>query len=61
MKGELYFNGFTGLIEFSITDNCFFRKILDIDDLVTYEAETKEKLKQEFKKAVKDYINDLHK
>lgn len=50
------YEGFTGSIEFSEVDNCFYGKILDVDDLVTYEAETKQQLEFEFKIAVNDYL-----
>lgn len=54
MKEHLNYKGFIGSIEFIEIDNCFFGEILDIDDLVTYEANTKEQLKLEFKVYVHD-------
>jgi len=48
--------GYSGSIETSKKDRCLFGKILFITDLVTYEAETVDKLEKEFIAAVDDYI-----
>lgn len=55
-NNEYKYKGYTGSIEFSSDDNCYFGKIYDIKDLVLYEAETVDDLYEEFKKAVDDYI-----
>lgn len=52
------YKGYEGSQEFSKTDNVYFGRILYIDDLVNYEAETKEDLKKEFELAVEGYINE---
>ena len=56
MKKLLHYKGFDGSIEISIDDNCLHGKILFIDDLVTYEAETPAQLQSEFEAAVEDYL-----
>jgi len=47
---------FIGSVDFSIEDGILFGKLLFINDLITYEAETLTGLKAEFKAAVEDYI-----
>ena len=52
----LNFKGYVGLIEPSIADKVLHGKILFINDLVTYEAETVAELEKEFQAAVTDYV-----
>jgi predicted HicB family RNase H-like nuclease len=47
---------FQGSVEYDSTDNIYFGCIQNVDDLVTYEAESKTALKQAFIEAVEDYI-----
>lgn len=56
MSKTLEYNGYSGSIEVSTEDNCIHGKILFINDLVTYEAETVPKLYAEFKESVDDYL-----
>jgi predicted HicB family RNase H-like nuclease len=56
MKDLLRYKGFLGSIEISVSDNCIHGKLLFIDDLVTYEAESPSQLKVEFEAAVEDYL-----
>ena len=56
MKTNLEYNGYRGSIEVSPEDNCLFGKILGINDVVTYEAETVIDLRQAFITAVDDYL-----
>lgn len=56
MKQILEHNGYQGSAEVSIEDNCLFGKILFINDLVMYSAETLDGLVNEFKAAVDDYL-----
>ena len=56
--GKFYeYRGYTGSIEFSSDDQCYFGRLLNINDLVHYEADSVEELNEEFKKAVDDYID----
>jgi predicted HicB family RNase H-like nuclease len=48
--------GYNGSIETSVEDNVLHGKVLCINDLVTYEAETLQGLKDEFIIAVEDYL-----
>ena len=50
------YKGFIGSVNVSVKDNCIYGKILFINDLVTYEADSIDQLKAEFKAAVDDYV-----
>ena len=45
-----------GSIKISLEDNCLHGKILNIADLITYEAQTVDELKAAFQAATDDYI-----
>ena len=47
---------YTGSIEYSGDDKCYFGYILDIDDVFAYEANIVEELETEFHKTVNEYI-----
>lgn len=49
-------NGYYGIIEFSAEDDCFFGKIVGINDLVIFEGKSVEEIKKSFFDAVDDYI-----
>jgi predicted HicB family RNase H-like nuclease len=50
------YKSYQGSIEISIEDDVLHGKILFINDLITYEATTVKKLRQEFEVAVDDYL-----
>ena len=52
----MIFGGFQGSIELSMEDNCMFGRILNIKDVVTYEAQTPQELEIAFRDAVVDYF-----
>lgn len=52
----LKYKDYIGSIEHSSEDRCFFGKILNIKDLVSYEGNTIEELEKSFKYMVNDYI-----
>jgi predicted HicB family RNase H-like nuclease len=57
------YKGYTGSIEFSEEDNVYHGKLLDIKDLVTYEALNKPRIQEVFEQAVDHYIElkeELH-
>lgn len=56
MKTTFSHKGYRGSIKASLDDNCLFGVILDINDVITYEAQTVEALHQEFMAAVDDYL-----
>ena len=52
----LKFKDYEGSCEIDVDGEVCFGKILFINDLVSYEAETPKQLKKEFELAVEDYI-----
>lgn len=56
MSNILKYKDFIGSVEFSADDDCFFGKIVGIDDLVTFEGSTTKELRIAFYEAVDDYI-----
>lgn len=56
MKNELKYKGYSGSAEVSVEDDCLHGRILFIDDLITYEAESIPELKVEFQGAVERYL-----
>ena len=50
------YKGYQGSVETSIEDGVLHGKILFINDLVTYEAQTLKALKKQFELAVNDYL-----
>ena len=58
MDNKMEYNSFYGTIEFSEEDGCYYGKIEGIESLYSYEANSIEKLKLEFEKAVDEYLED---
>lgn len=52
----LQYNGYLGSVDYSLDDGCLHGKILHINDLVTYEAQTVPELETAFKESVDDYL-----
>lgn len=50
------YRGYTGTIELSLDDGCYYGKIKNTRDLVNYEAKNAMMLLNEFRKAVDDYL-----
>lgn len=50
------YKGYTGSIDISAEDNCLCGKVLFINSLVTYEGQTLDELKADFRNAVDDYL-----
>jgi predicted HicB family RNase H-like nuclease len=57
MSKALRYKGYTGSIEVSVEDGCLFGKIQFINDLVGYEGETVDELRQSFQSAVDGYLD----
>lgn len=55
-KQSLSCKGYSGSWEVSHEDNCLFGKILFIEDLITYEADTPKELETSFRAAVDHYL-----
>ena len=56
MNKVLEYKCYFGSIEVSIEDNVLYGKLLHINDLITFEAETVGELENAFKEAVDDYL-----
>lgn len=56
MNNILEYKGFKAKIEFSADDNVFFGYLIGIDDVVSFHAETVEKLKSVFRESVDFHI-----
>ena len=56
MNNTITYKSFIGSIQFSAADKTFFGKIEGINDLVTFEGETVNKLIGSFHEAVDDYL-----
>jgi predicted HicB family RNase H-like nuclease len=52
----LQYKGYLGDVDCSLEDKCLHGKILYINDLVTYEAQTVPELEEAFRAAVDDYL-----
>ena len=50
------YKGYVGSIECDVEDRIYFGKLLDIEDLVNYEAKDITTLFEEYCKAIDDYI-----
>ena len=55
--GVLESRGYKGTVNYSVDDSVWHGKIVDISDLVTYEADSYEELVEEFKDAVLEYMD----
>ncbi|HAO15233.1 MAG TPA: toxin-antitoxin system HicB family antitoxin [Tenacibaculum sp.] len=56
MSNYLTHGDYYGSVEFSADDNILYGKIIGINDLVTYEAESVDDLKGAFIEAIEDYL-----
>ena len=50
------YRGFKGTIEYNYEDHIYHGKIIDTKDFINYQAKKLDKLREEFKKAVDDYL-----
>ena len=53
----LNYKGYTGSVEYSAPDRCFFGKVLGIRALITYEGTDVDTLEREFESSVEEYLN----
>lgn len=56
MENYLKYKNYYGSVEFSADDNILYGKVIGINDLVTYEAESVDELKKAFEEALEDYL-----
>ena len=50
------YRGYKGTIEYDYEDHIYHGKIINTDDFVNYHAKNMDKLREEFKNAVDDYL-----
>lgn len=50
------YRGFKGTIEYDYEDHIYHGKIIDTKDFINYQAKKLDKLREEFKNAVDDYL-----
>lgn len=53
----LQYKGYLGSVECNVEDDCLYGRILYVNDLVNYEADSPVALLQAFEAAVDDYLN----
>ena len=58
MNNVLTHKGFIGSVHFSADDNVFFGKVEGINDMITFEGETVQDLKDAFRYMVDEHIKD---
>jgi predicted HicB family RNase H-like nuclease len=56
MNDILQYKGYYAEIHFSAEDEVFFGKLIGINDLINFEADSVKKLKKSFTEAVEDYL-----
>lgn len=56
MDNTMKYRDYLGNVEYSAEDNCFYGKILGINDLVTFEGMSVAELKNAFEESVEDYL-----
>lgn len=56
MNNTFTYKDFIGSVQYSSDDEVFFGKIEGIKDLITFEGESVQELKQDFEEAVEDYL-----
>ncbi len=56
MKKTMNYKGYTGSVKFSEADGLFYGKVLGIRSLISYEGGNVKELKEDFHKAIDDYL-----
>lgn len=54
------YKGYQGTIEYSEDDPVFHGQLLDVDGLITYEADSEHGLEKSFHEAVDDYLEFIN-
>lgn len=55
-NNNMKYKDYLGSVEYSAEDNCLYGKVIGINDLVSYEGNSVEELKNAFHNAVDEYI-----
>jgi predicted HicB family RNase H-like nuclease len=57
MNNYFHYKDYLGSVHFSAEDEVFYGKIEGIDDLISFEGQSVEELKQDFQEAVEGYLD----
>jgi len=56
----MIYKGYTAVVEFDDESEIFFGKVVDIKDIITFQASNVKGLKLEFKNSIDDYLEFCH-
>jgi len=56
MNNTLQYRHYNASIHFSIDDNVHYGKVLNLDDLISFEGKSVKELKMSFEEAIADYL-----
>lgn len=56
MNNILEYKGYCGTVDFSVTDNTLFGKVIGVQSLISYEGDSVQTLKDDFEGAIDDYL-----
>ncbi len=56
MNNMLEYKGYYGTVDFSISDNILFGKIVGVQSLISYEGDSIQSLQEDFRQAIDDYL-----
>lgn len=57
MNNTLTYKNYTGTVEFSEADGVLFGRIVGIDDVISYEGQSVQELREAFQESVDDYLD----
>ena len=58
MSNLMSYKNYNGTVEYSEEDECLFGKVIGIKSLISYEGSSVRELKQDFQRAVDEYLVD---
>lgn len=61
MSNLLLYKNYNGTVEYSREDNCLLGKVIGIKSLLSYEGDSVQKLEQDFKSVIDEYLEDCKK
>lgn len=57
MSDVLEYKGYYSNVHFSAEDDCFIGEVISINDIIIFQGETVQELKNSFHEVVEDYLN----
>ena len=55
--GQLHYKGYTGSVDYSEEDRCFFGKVIGLhDSCITFEGDSVDSLTKDFQDGIEDYL-----